>query len=169
MMRKPVARLALALIALWLAPGCASTPSDAAHDPAREQAPVTSPAPYRVKGKTYQPLADWRGYEEEGMASWYGSAHHGRKTANGETFDAYRGFTAAHKTLPFNVCARIENLKTQESVMVRINDRGPFAKDRVIDVSRAAADEIGLIDAGVARVRVEAIGVAGETGQCESD
>jgi len=124
--------------------------------------------PYRVNGKTYVPLRDWRDYEEEGVASWYGAAHHRKKTASGERFDAYRGLTAAHKTLPFNVCAEVENLRTGKSVRVRINDRGPFAKGRVIDLSQKAASEIGLVQAGVAKVRVEAVGVADASGECSA-
>jgi rare lipoprotein A len=124
--------------------------------------------PYRVNGRTYVPLRDWKRYREEGVASWYGAAHHGRKTASGERFDAYEERTAAHKTLPFNVCAEVENLRTGKSVVVRINDRGPFAKNRVIDLSKAAASEIGLVRSGVARVRVEAVGVANEKGECRA-
>jgi rare lipoprotein A len=125
-------------------------------------------APYRVGGKTYVPLRDFRDYEEEGVASWYGAAHHGRRTASGERFDAYGARTAAHRTLPFNVCAEVENLRTGRSVIVRINDRGPFAKGRVIDLSKAAATEIGLVRSGVAKVRVEAVGVADAKGRCEA-
>jgi rare lipoprotein A len=123
-------------------------------------------SPYRVNGKTYVPLRDWRGYREEGIASWYGAAHHGKQTASGERFDAYRGFTAAHKTLPFDVCAVVENLRSGKSVRVRINDRGPFADGRVIDLSKAAAAELGLLGSGVAKVRVEAVGVANAKGEC---
>ena len=83
------------------------------------------------------PLEEWQGYEEEGMASWCGAAHHGKRTASGGTFDAYGAFTAVHKTLPFDTCVRIENLTTRQLVFARINDRGPFAKGRVIDLSRA--------------------------------
>jgi rare lipoprotein A len=122
--------------------------------------------PYRVNGKTYVPLKDWRGYREEGVASWYGSAHHGKKTASGERFDAYRAFTAAHKTLPFGVCADVEHLRSGKTVRVRINDRGPFARGRVIDLSKAAAAELGLVGTGVAKVRVEAVGVADAKGEC---
>lgn len=152
-----VASLVLALPILGS--GCAG--SGSAGD-----ARISGTAPYRVKGKTYVPLRDWRGYEEEGVASWYGSAHHGKRTANGERFDAYGGYTAAHKTLPFNVCAEVENLRTGKSVLVRINDRGPFARGRVIDLSKKAASEIGLVQAGVAQVRVEAVGVASRGGEC---
>jgi rare lipoprotein A len=138
--------------------GCAGT--------TREQTEISGLAPYRVTGRRYVPLRDWEGYREEGIASWYGRRHHGRTTASGERFDAYAGLTAAHKTLPFNVCAAVENARTGKRVVVRINDRGPFAGDRVIDLSRAAAAEIGLVRAGVAPVRVEAVGVADPKGRC---
>jgi rare lipoprotein A len=151
----------LLLAAQVVGSGCASSG-------AAGQARVGGTSPYRVNGKTYTPLKDWRGYREEGVASWYGSAHHGKKTANGERFDAYGAHTAAHKTLPFNVCAEVENLRTGKSVLVRINDRGPFAKGRVIDLSKAAASEIGLVGSGVAKVRVEAVGVATAQGECRA-
>ena len=160
-LRSIACTLALAA-ALSLAPlfsGCAGSGTS-------ERARIGGLDPYRVKGKTYVPLRDWHGYEEVGIASWYGEPHHGRKTANGERFDAYAAHTAAHKTLPFNVCAEVENLRTGKSVLVRINDRGPFAKGRVIDLSKKAASEIGLVRAGVARVRVEAVGVASRDGEC---
>jgi rare lipoprotein A len=121
---------------------------------------------YRVGGKTYVPLRDWEGFAETGVASWYGEPHHGRRTASGEVFDTRGGFTAAHKTLPFNVCARVQNLSTGESVVVRINDRGPFVKGRVIDLSRAAARRISLARAGVAKVRIQALSVADRKGGC---
>jgi rare lipoprotein A len=149
--------LALSLAPLFSA--CASSGTSG-------QARAGGSAPYRVNGKTYVPMKDWRGYREEGVASWYGAAHHGKKTASGERFDAFRARTAAHKTLPFNVCAEVSNLRTGKSVLVRINDRGPFAKGRVIDLSKAAASEIGLVKSGVAKVRVEAVGVATAKGEC---
>ena len=153
--------LAVSLALLWgpLLSACASSGTSS-------QARTGGTAPYRVNGKTYVPMKDWRGYREEGVASWYGAAHHGRKTASGERFDAFGARTAAHKTLPFNVCAEVENLRTGKSVLVRINDRGPFAKGRVIDLSKAAASEIGLVKSGVAKVRVEAVGVATAQGEC---
>lgn len=93
------------------------------------------------------------GHLLEGLASWYGGKFQGRLTANGEVFDTNE-LTAAHRTLPFGTIVRVENLATQRSVVVRINDRGPFVDDRVIDLSRAAADAIGLTSAGVAPVRL---------------
>jgi rare lipoprotein A len=92
---------------------------------------------------------------ERGVASWYGAQHHGRRTASGEVFDM-NALTAAHKTLPFGTRVRVHNPASGQAVVVRINDRGPFTPGRVIDLSRAAADRIGLIRAGVAPVVVYA-------------
>ncbi|MDX1587051.1 MAG: septal ring lytic transglycosylase RlpA family protein [Balneolaceae bacterium] len=90
---------------------------------------------------------------EEGVASWYGPNFHGKLTANGERYDMY-GLTAAHRTLPFNTLLRVENKTNGESVVVRINDRGPFAKNRIIDLSRKAAEEIDMIGNGTAPVKL---------------
>lgn len=114
--------------------------------------------PYRVRGRTYVPLQKWESYEEIGVASWYGGKFHGRTTASGERFNTHGALTAAHRTLPFNVCAEVENLGTGRSVVVRINDRFPNHKGRIIDLSRAAAREIGLIPEGSGRVRLEVVG-----------
>jgi len=97
------------------------------------------------------------GWTEQGEASWYGPNFAGRPTANGETFDPSR-LTAAHPSLPFDTRVRVTSLDTGRSVIVRINDRGPFARGRVIDLSRAAAEAIGLIATGVADVRIELAG-----------
>ncbi len=93
---------------------------------------------------------------EIGYASYYAGKFQGRLTANGERFDTYR-FTAAHKTLPFNTIVRVTNMESGDSTYVRINDRGPFVEGRVIDMSRIAASEIGMVGSGVARVKVEVI------------
>jgi rare lipoprotein A len=93
---------------------------------------------------------------EVGLASWYGHPYHGRSSASGEIYDMEQ-FTAAHRTLPFGTLVRVVNLDNEESVEVRINDRGPFVDDRVIDLSHAAAQAIGMIGPGTARVRVEVI------------
>lgn len=90
---------------------------------------------------------------ETGIASWYGPGFHGKKTANGETFNT-NAMTAAHRTLPFNTSLRVENLSNGKSVKVRINDRGPYAKDRIIDLSKAAAKKLDMINAGTARVEL---------------
>lgn len=91
-------------------------------------------------------------YSERGTASWYGSAHQGRTTANGEVFDQ-RALTAAHRNLPFGTIARVTNISTGRSVKVRINDRGPYVHGRIVDLSKRAADAIGIT--GTARVRIE--------------
>ncbi|MGE4366564.1 septal ring lytic transglycosylase RlpA family protein [Thermomonas sp.] len=111
---------------------------------------------YVVLGKKYRVLDDASGYVEEGMASYYGSKFHRRRTSSGEVYDMY-AFTAAHKTLPLPSFARVTNLENGRSVIVRVNDRGPFHPGRVIDLSYAAAVKLGYRDKGSARVRVEAL------------
>lgn len=101
-----------------------------------------------------QGCASTKRVTETGMASWYGPDFHGKTTANGETYDQ-NGLTAAHKTLPFNSVVRVTNLDNGKQVTVRINDRGPYARGRIIDLSRAAAREVDMIGPGVARVRLE--------------
>ncbi len=103
------------------------------------------------------PAAPSPGWTETGIASWYGNPYHGRRTSNGEVFDMNQ-MTAAHRTLPFGAIVRVTNLDNRKTVSVRINDRGPFIEGRIIDVSRAAAREIGLIGPGTARVRIELTG-----------
>lgn len=111
--------------------------------------PSPKPAPKRVG--VSQP-AD--GTLQRGKASWYGRRHHGRKTASGERFDMH-AMTAAHRKFPFGTRVRVTNLKNGRSVVVRINDRGPFGRGRIIDVSEAAARALGMIDAGVVACTVE--------------
>lgn len=113
--------------------------------------------PYKVAGQWYYPLQSAAGYEATGVASWYGRDFHGKKTANGERYDMYT-MSAAHKTLPMPTMARVTNLENGRSVIVRINDRGPFVKDRLIDLSYAAARELGYDSQGTARVRVQVLG-----------
>lgn len=124
--------------------------------------------PYRVLGKNYVPMTAGQAFSETGIASWYGRKFHGRKTANGETYDMY-AMTAAHPTLPLPSYARVSRPDTGASVVVRINDRGPFHSSRVIDLSYAAAARLGLIGRGSGKVKVEAITHAdiarGQTGQ----
>ncbi len=114
--------------------------------------------PYTVAGKTYVPEEDTN-YRAEGMASWYGDDFHGRLTANGEVFDM-TSLTAAHPTLPLPSYARVTNLASGKSLIVRINDRGPYHGNRLIDVSNKAADLLEFKGNGVARVRVEYVGRA---------
>lgn len=111
---------------------------------------------YTVLGKRYQTLADSKGFEQQGPASWYGNPFHGRKTANGETYNMNE-MTAAHKELPLGTRVEVTNLSNGRKVVVRINDRGPFHGNRVLDLSRAAAQELGTLNAGVAQVQIRAL------------
>lgn len=113
-------------------------------------------SPYTVLGNTYHVLPTEAGYKEAGVASWYGEKFHGHKTSNGEVFDMYQ-VSAAHKSLPIPSFARVTNLDNNRSIIVRVNDRGPFHGDRLIDLSYAAAVKLGYADRGTARVSVEAI------------
>ena len=114
--------------------------------------------PYTVAGRTYVPEEDVN-YRAEGMASWYGDAFHGRLTANGEVFDM-ASLTAAHPTLPIPSYARVTNVSNGKSLIVRVNDRGPYHGNRLIDVSNRAADLLEFKGHGIARVRVEYVGRA---------
>jgi rare lipoprotein A len=113
--------------------------------------------PYEVDGQRYHPLRDYQGFRQEGIASWYGGKFHGRLTSNGETYDMY-GMTAAHKTLPLGVYVRVSNKRNGLTTVVRVNDRGPFVAGRVIDLSYAAAERLGVVQQGTAPVLVEALG-----------
>jgi rare lipoprotein A len=119
--------------------------------------------PYVVAGQTYVPKEDPNGYVREGLASWYGSAFHGRMTANGEVFDRH-SIAAAHPTLPLPSYARVTNLDNGYSMVVRVNDRGPYHAGRVMDVSEEAADALGFHRRGTAHVRVEYVGKASVAG-----
>jgi len=119
--------------------------------------------PYTVAGKTYYPTETPK-QTEIGLASWYGAAFHGRQTANGEVYDMTH-LTAAHKTFPLPSYARVTNMENGRSLIVRVNDRGPFANDRVIDLSKRAADLLDYTGSGVAEVKVEYAGRAPLDGQ----
>ena len=109
--------------------------------------------PYQIQGTWYYPAEDF-GYEETGIASWYGAQFHGRRTANGEIYDM-NTLTAAHRTLPMPSFVRVTNLGNGRSLILKVNDRGPFARNRIIDISRRGAQLLGFHDAGTARVRVQ--------------
>ncbi|MBW1766788.1 MAG: septal ring lytic transglycosylase RlpA family protein [Deltaproteobacteria bacterium] len=115
------------------------------------------PESYVINGERYYPLPDSDGFVQFGKASWYGKKFHGRPTANGELFDMYK-ISAAHKTLPMDTCVKVTNLSNKKYIIVRINDRGPFVKGRVIDLSYAAGKKIDMIGAGVTDVKVVALG-----------
>ncbi len=122
--------------------------------------------PYMVKGKWYYPK-EVKSYTKVGKASWYGAAFHGRLTANGEVYDMTH-LTAAHPTLPLPSYARVTNLDNGNSVIVRVNDRGPFAHDRVIDLSKRAAELLDYTENGIAKVKVDYVGEAPLHGQDEA-
>lgn len=113
-------------------------------------------ASYEVFGKRYYTLASNEGYVERGIASWYGKKFHGRRTSSGEPYDMYK-MTAAHKTLPLPSYAEVTNLENGRKVIVRINDRGPFHGDRLIDLSYSAATKLGIVGRGTGKVEVRAI------------
>ncbi|MFQ5958237.1 MAG: septal ring lytic transglycosylase RlpA family protein [Alphaproteobacteria bacterium] len=124
--------------------------------PASPQGAYKIGEPYRVDGVWYRPAEDPH-YDRVGVASWYGSDFHGRRTANGAVYDM-NGLSAAHKTLPMPSLVRVTNLENGRSLVLTVNDRGPFVRGRIIDVSRRAAQLLGFYHKGTARVRVQAVG-----------
>ena len=122
--------------------------------------------PYTINGRTYYPSHD-PAYRAEGIASWYGADFHGRKTANGEVYDM-NAISAAHPTMPMPSYARVTNLENGRSIVVRVNDRGPYAHGRIIDLSTGTAKALGTYGQGLARVRVEYVGRAGLAGSDDS-
>jgi len=156
----------LAGLAVLSMAGCASLnpfpkhvystpPKKKATSPSRRYDPKTRP--YTVMGKTYYPLKTAAGYEEVGKASWYGSDFHGKKTANGQIYNMY-GVSAAHKTLPLGTRVRVTNIENNRSVILVVNDRGPFVHGRILDLSYGAAKKLGTVEKGVSKVRITAIG-----------
>lgn len=139
----------------------ASPPADVANIP--DAVPKVEPLstsgnkPYSVYGVTYTPLAETSGYRERGIASWYGKKFHGKRTSSGEAYDMY-AMTAAHKTLPLPSYVRVRNLQNNRSVVVRVNDRGPFLHNRLIDLSYAAAAKLGILGTGTGVVEIETVG-----------
>ncbi len=166
MTRGSQAACALALLALA---GCAREPLRPAAPPAsvtpapgaagegvprdEPRAKYGNPPFYEVDGRRYVVLPSAVGYVEQGVASWYGPDFHGGRTSTGETYDM-NAMTGAHPTLPLPAWVRVTNLENGRSVVVRLNDRGPFAKGRIIDLSRAAAEQLDMVRAGTARVEV---------------
>lgn len=124
--------------------------------PRKEAYSKAASRPYTVNGKRYFPLESAVGYVAEGQASWYGKKYHGRKTSIGEVYDMY-SMTAAHKTLPIPSYVRVTNVANQRSVVVRVNDRGPFIHNRIIDLSYVAAQKLGVVNAGTGQVIVQSV------------
>jgi rare lipoprotein A len=149
----------VALIAAWAA-GCATAPTERTGraTPGKGSSAYKIGVPYQIGDTWYYPH-EQPDYDETGIASWYGPTFYGKNTANGELFDG-DGLTAAHRTLPLPVNVRVTNLDNGKSLVVRVNDRGPFAKGRIIDVSKHAAELLGFYAQGTARVRVTYLGRA---------
>ncbi|MFC1523701.1 septal ring lytic transglycosylase RlpA family protein [Thermodesulfobacteriota bacterium] len=145
-------------------PLTSSLPPESKLDSPAKQVPISgkippTQRPYKIKGKRYYPLPTSDGYEEKGIASWYGKKFHGRKTSNGETYDMY-GMTAAHKTLPMNTMILVKNTINNKEIVVRVNDRGPFVRGRIVDLTHTGAKEIGMVEDGTAPVKLTALGEA---------
>ena len=150
-------RRLIALLALLMLASCTSGHKHSAtHLPDGAGGHHKTGAPYQVAGRWYTPMQQAVHYDEQGIASWYGKDFHGRKTANGERYDMH-AFSAAHKTLPLPTLVRVTNLDNGRSVIVRVNDRGPFVKDRLIDLSYAAARALGFAEHGTTHVRVQTL------------
>jgi rare lipoprotein A len=161
------AALVVALLSLTAACAGGARPDVGRAPVVTDPAPIVSGTmrPYQIRGRWYHP-AEQPGYDETGQASWYGDQHHGRPTATGELFDQY-ALTAAHKTLPLPGLVEVTNLANGRSVVVRINDRGPFVDGRIIDLSRGAADALGMLQQGVGEVRVRYVGPAPRLGSAQ--
>src|SRR5216683_10635 len=145
----------LIVVALMLA-ACSGTrhaPSAGATADTRGRAIYKVGNPYQIDGAWYYPAEDWN-YDETGIASWYGEAFHGKDTANGESFDL-NAITAAHRTLPMPTIVEVTNLENGRTLQVRVNDRGPYARGRIIDLSRRSAQLLGFEGQGTAKVRVK--------------
>ena len=149
----------LLMIAFAVLGGC-SHHTYTSHPPAQAPSAQPSPPPYPPSGPPpaveRQPAVPGQ-YVEEGVASWYGVPFDGRRTSNGEIYDMHQ-FTAAHRTLPFGAIVRVTNLRNGKQIQVRINDRGPFAANRIIDLSLSAAQAIEMVGPGTAQVRLEIVG-----------
>lgn len=168
---KPVGQHLLTALVLLTLTGCSAYRWEQPEPPASsgkvneplsrsmERTKRGNPPFYEVFGVRYEVMSSSTGYKERGIASWYGKKFHGRQTSNGERYDMYR-MTAAHKKLPLPTNVKVTNLKNGRSIVVRVNDRGPFVKNRLIDLSYAAAKELDIITAGTAMVEVEAVDMA---------
>jgi rare lipoprotein A len=138
-----------ALLLVWFI-GCATAPPPPPRVPGAQK-------PYQIDNQWYQPIADANGFRQKGLASWYGPDFHGRKTANGEIYNMH-DMTAAHTILPLNTWVRVQNMNNNNKIDVRINDRGPFVRGRIIDLSYKAASVLGVVGPGTAPVEIVALG-----------
>lgn len=149
---KPLGRLLWCVAVASLATACTKPTTTA---PTQQPGVYKVGKPYQVGGQWYYPKVDYA-YRERGLASWYGPNFHGKATANGEVFDMH-GLSAAHKTLPLPSVVRVTNLENGRSLVVRVNDRGPFIRGRIIDLSKRAAELLGFADEGTALVEVQLV------------
>lgn len=156
MSRRPPIVLLLALLLTACGPRAATTQTTPPPPGKKLSSSKATQRPYVVDGKTYYPLPHAAGYLESGAASWYGPDFHGKRTSNGEVYNMH-GRTAAHKTLPMDTMVLVRNLENGRETVVRINDRGPFAKGRLLDLSRTAAEDLALLRPGTARVQLIAL------------
>ncbi|WP_462324696.1 septal ring lytic transglycosylase RlpA family protein [Desulfoplanes sp.] len=165
----PPGRFLLLIAMAWMlaASGCArktvvSQPSPSpANIPPRTETHGTQKR-YTVLGQTYTPVSSAKNYTETGVASWYGKKFHGRLTASGEIYDMHKR-TAAHRILPMHTRLKVTNLDSGKETIVMVNDRGPFAKNRILDLSFRAAKDLGVVGPGTARVRISTLGTSGTT------
>jgi len=141
------------------------SPQKIKNSPAMHRATMRS---YTVMGKRYHPTLAHIGDNLHGIASWYGPNFHAKKTSNGEIYNMY-AFTAAHKTLPMNTMVKVKNLENGMEVVVRVNDRGPFVKSRIIDLSNVAAHKINMVKKGTARVQLTILGFNGKIAKTKSE
>ncbi|MEK6750209.1 MAG: septal ring lytic transglycosylase RlpA family protein [Pseudomonadota bacterium] len=157
------------LVVAAMLKACATTPlvdpsarrlsADAIDDAVPRAEPLSkygNPPSYVVEGKTYRTLRNSRDFSEQGVASWYGADFHGKRTSSGESYDMY-AMTAAHRVLPLPSYLEVTNTENGRRAVVRVNDRGPFRKDRVLDLSYAAAVKLGVVENGTAQVRLRAL------------
>ncbi len=154
----------LLVTVIVLLQGCAAKTG---HRPVSGRGQRGTQKAYTIAGRIYYPLPSARGFRQVGYASWYGPGFHGRSTANGERYDMH-AMTAAHRILPMNTYVRVRNLENGREVVVRINDRGPFVKNRVIDLSYTAAKRLSIVGPGTARVEITALGESRITGDRSS-
>jgi rare lipoprotein A len=152
-------RLISSVVLFTLLAGCVNPHNKAAAEvPAHHVKIVkkTHPVTYRVFGKPYQVLPTSKNYQAKGVASWYGPHFHHRYTSSGERFNMYQ-LTAAHKTLPLATYVQVTNLENGRQVVVKVNDRGPFVGERLIDLSYAAAKKLGMVGQGITQVSIKAL------------
>ena len=172
-------RTAAAVAGLALLAGCAVSdgPGRVIHDPSaipdatprvEPRSRHGNPPRYTVAGRTYRVMDSAHGYRERGIASWYGRKFHGRRTSSGEPYDMY-AMTAAHRSLPLPTYVRVTHLGNGRQVVVRVNDRGPFVKNRLIDLSYGAAAKLGMTASGTAPVEVVAIGPSQQASAAPGD